>query len=350
MKKYIFKPLFITVLLVVFFNCKETPKNSDFSWDDNKKTETKNETPIVKEKKDKDPFKFEDKENERIETSYNKLNTELTGDPTYGVQVIDGSALGEQTYVHNTDAQLLFLAATKLCKNFDYNKAFGNYRNGRLKNGKESIKIDHCCSAYIPSPYIDPMEYYLNLYHKYNDISEYRDNVFKLREIRESLETEKREAFKRLLDDVDTKNLVSYRLVTASIEGYNFNTKQLNIKYYINHSQQIGRSSTKAKLVAFPKSNYRYQSSRNYKLDMTENEAKALFEHYGALNEYSKNPPFKLVTKTTFAIGIPKLQKRPYSFETKIKTIEFYKMTSGYPIQENKIAEIQINYNNDQNL
>ncbi|MEW4923527.1 hypothetical protein [Algibacter sp. 2305UL17-15] len=343
---------YLTVFILAT-NCKQKSKQDDFSWDDSTATETKKASTVLNNsKKNNDPFTFDAQEKKPVETLYNELNTEITGDPTYGVQVINGSDLGEQIHVYNTDAQILFLAASKLCKNFNFNSVFGSYRKGNLKNGKERIKIDHCCAGFIPSPYIEPMEYYLNTYYNYNAISEYRDNVFKLRDIRQSLETEKRAAFNKLLEGVDPENLVSYKLVTASIEGYDFNTKKLNIKYYVNHSQQIGRSNTKSKLTAFPKSNYRYQSSRTYQLDMAENEAKAIFEYYASLNERSKNPPFKLIVKTTYAMAIPKLQTRPYSFETKIKTIEFYKMATGYPVQHNKIAEIQINYNqkNDQNL
>jgi len=342
MKNKIVKLFFIIISIGCFFNCKTESKNNDFSWDKEEEVKTEKVKETSKDKSQTDTaFEFEkENEPEPEETSY----TELTGDPTFGIQVIDGSVLGKQSHVYDTDRQLLFLVATKLCKDFDYKNVFGEYRNGNLKNGKERVKIEHCCSALVISPYIEPMEYYLSLYHENKDVYAYKDNVFKLREIRENLEQEKRSAFEKLLTDVDSENLVSYKMVTSSIEGYDFETKQLKIKYYVSDNQQIGQSGIKAKLAAFPKRNYRYSSTHTYLLNMAESEAKALFEYYASLNEYSKNPPFKLVTKTTYKMGIPKLQKRPYNFESKIKTIAFYKLANGFPVAENKIAELQINY------
>ncbi len=331
MKQSLLKYQIVFTIMALMSSCKKDIKN-DFLWES---VNTEDRTLETTKPKDSD-FEF-DTETEAIKTNQNDIKIKPE------VKIIDGTLISNNPYnLYDTDGQLLHLVATKLCWDFDYKKVFGDFRNGRYKNGKDPIKIDNCCSAFIPSPYIEPMEYYYSQYHNINDISNYQNNVFKLKEIRKNMLDENYESFKKLVMSVNPDNLVSYKLVTSTIQSYDFDKGELIIKYYINKNQRIGRSSSS--VIRTPNGNNRYSSSYSYLIKMEEKDAKSLFEHYTSLNEYNKNPPFKLTTKTTFSLQIPKLEKRPYPFESRINKIEFYKQGEGYPNEQDKIGEIQFNY------
>lgn len=241
---------------------------------------------------------------------------------------------------HDTQEKDLFLAATKLCWNYDYQTVFGDFRKNNRKNGKERITIDNCCAALVPQPYISPLEYYYNLYHRDNAIVTYQNNVFKLREIRKALIEEKQESFKNLVMKSTPEEMVSYTMTRASIQEYDFSTGQMHISYTLSANPRIGRSVTQLRVKGLGK---RYRSSFSYDIAMTEEQAKKVYEHYASLEAYSgrKNPPFPLVTKTTYALDIPEVEYRPYVFEVKIKTIAFYRQSDGYPSESDKLGELQ---------
>ena len=336
MKLHLVKYGISLILIILLISCKEEVK-SDFSWESDEKEQTK---PKVTKTTDSD-FEFET-EIKETKTSQSEINIEPE------VKVVNGTLITNLYNSYETDGQLLYLVATKLCWDFDYKKVFGDYRKGKYKNGKELIKIDNCCASFIPSPYISPIEYYYNQYHNDNDINNYQDNVFKLREIRKNMLTENYESFLNLVMSVDPNNLVSYALISSTILNYDFENGQLKINYRINNRQRIGRNYSNVKLASLNKNRYS-SSSHTYLIDMTEEDAKAIFEYYNSLNTYNKNPPFNLTTKTTYSLQIPKLEKRPYAFESRIKKIEFYKQGEGTPDDSDKIGSIEFNYNAKQN-
>ncbi|MFX0556103.1 hypothetical protein ACOCEA_04865 [Maribacter sp. CXY002] len=252
------------------------------------------------------------------------------------VQFLNGTPMYDLSSGYNLEEHERFLAATKLCWSYDYKATLGETRMGNHKNGKERINITSCCASFVPSPYISPFEYYYSLYHGNTDIRTYQNNVFKLQEIRSNLLSENFETFQQMVQNAQTDNLESYTLCTSNIQNYDIEKEELEIRYYVSNNSKVGSSSAKVKSLAS-----RYQSSVTHYIPMSAEKAKAIYEHYASLNDYSKNPPFQLITKTTYLLGIPSVEKRPYNFEIGLRKIEFFKSGSGYPEPEDKIGEIQ---------
>lgn len=252
------------------------------------------------------------------------------------VQFLNGTPMYDLSAGYNVEEHERFLAATKLCWSYDYKATLGETRKGNYKNGKERINITSCCASFVPSPYISPFEYYYSLYHGNTDIRTYQNNVFKLQEIRSDLLSENFDSFQQLVQHAQTDNLESYTLCTSNIQNYDIEKEELEIRYYVSNNIKVGSSSAKVKSLGS-----RYQSSVTHYIPMSAEKAKAIYEHYASLNEYTKNPPFQVITKTTFSLGIPSVEKRPYSFEIGLRKIEFFKSGAGYPEPEDKIGEIQ---------
>ncbi len=319
--------LLIFLSFYLIFSCKDYSKSNTGSPEYDK---LMNKKDIILEE--------ENNKEKALESADKDASIDKTKPNFYSdVQFINGTPISRLSSGYKIEEHALFLAATKLCWLFDYKETLGESRKGNYKNGKERIKITSCCGAFVPSPYISPFEYYYSLYHGNKDIVTYKNNVFKLKEIRENLMAENFESFKNIVQDAEVENLSSYTLTSSSIQNYNFEKSQLEIRYYINNNLKVGSSKASMK-----SSGRRYRSSSfTHLIDMTDEQAKAIYEHYASLNEYSKNPPFQLTTKTTYALGIPKIEKRPYNFELTIKNIEFFKTGDGYPEPSDKIGEIQ---------
>lgn len=229
-----------------------------------------------------------------------------------------------------------FLAAAKLCGNFDYKDELGENRYGNKKNGGERIKINSSCAALVPSPHISPFEYYYKLFYNFNEIANYQKNVFKLKEIREKLKLEYFESFNAQVMAAEPEKLVSYTLATSSIQNFDFDTGKLEIQYYLQNSLPIGGANGKVAAMG--------RRNRNiaHFIPMPEKQAREIYKHYTEINEFQKNPPFRLTTKTTYALSIPSIESRPYNFEIDIKKIEFFKAGNGYPEPSDKIGEIRL--------
>ena len=172
--------------------------------------------------------------------------------------------------------------------------------------------------------------------HSNKKIKTDQNNVIKLQEIRADLLSENFGSFQQIVQDAQTDNLESFSMTTSNIQNYDFEKEELEIRYYVSNNSKVGSSSAKVKPLGS-----RYQSSVSHYIPMSAEKAKAIYEHYASLNEYTRNPPFQLITKTTYSLGIPSVEKRPYSFEIILRRIEFFKSGNGYPEPEDKIGEIQ---------
>lgn len=323
----------VIFLVVTLFGCKNNSKDTPLN-----KTDA---APTTVEPNTDDAVEYEGK---TAVTDYDSTELETEEE----IRFVNGMLIASSYDGRDVEGHQLFLAATKLCWNYDYKDVFGEYRKGNRKNGKERIKIDNCCAGLIPSPYVSPLEYYYSLYHDDREIMNYQDNVFELRGIRENLVSEKYESFEELVQSMDTENIISYSLTRSTIQSYDFDTGQLSIRYYINKNQRIGRSGTNAKVASFGN---RYSSSFDYLIDMTEGQAKDIYDHYANFDEYNsrKNPPFELITKTTYSLAIPDMERRPYSFKVMLKKIEFFKQSNGYPSESDKIGQLKFIDSSKQN-
>lgn len=318
--------LSLTLLLLGFvISCKDSKKSNTGASEYDK---LMNKADIVLE--EKNSLEAEPQTENKAPKGTTRDNLDMD------VQFISGIPMYNLSTGYNVEEHERFLAATKLCWSFDYKETFGETRKGNYKNGGERINIASCCASFIPSPFLSPFEYYYSLYHGNTDIKTYKNNVFKLKEIRENLVSENFESFKNMIAEAKTDNLESYSISTSTIQNYNFNTEQLEIRYYISNTKKVGSGNARVQAAG-----NRLRRSVTHFIPMSPKKAKAIYEHYGSLNEYNKNPPFQLITKTTYSMGIPAVEKRPYNFEIALKKIEFFRSSKAYPEPEDKIGEIQ---------
>lgn len=237
----------------------------------------------------------------------------------------------------------LYLAATKLCQDFDYKETFGYERSGygnyQRKNGDTKIVINDACAAFFPSPYVTPMEYYYKLFDNYNEIETYKNNSFKLKEIREKFNSKYQDSFNELLRTIDTKDVISYSIARATIQEYDFESKRLRLSIGINNDIRVinyGEGPV-ADVRSITKKSW--QSLTHY-ISMSEEEAKAIYEYYE--NRGDKGTPFNLFCKTFYELRKPQVQKRRnrFRFEAIIKRIEFYKEFDAEPLPSLKIGTL----------
>ena len=319
--------LLFSVLYLITLGCKDNSKSNTGATEYDK---LMNKDDIVLQEIE---VQASDSESNTSKKPRGKSETTFESD----VQFINGTPIYNLSSNYNKEEHDRFLAATKLCWDFDYKEVLGTTRNGNYKNGKDHIRINSCCASFVPSPYISPFEYYYSLYHDNRDITTYKGNVFKLQEIRENLLKTNFESFKNLIQEVETENLVSYTVVRGSIQNYDMDKGQLEVRYHVNKSLRIGNSGS-AKVAT---SGNRYRYSTTHYIPMSKDQAKEIYEHYADINVYGKNPPFTLTTKTTYAMAIPKMEKRPYNFEVRLRKIEFFKTGDGYPEPTDLIGEIK---------
>lgn len=320
--------LFIICLFTVITNCKNTSdtkeKVSDFS---EKGEDFFNSSTIKEEDKDSKPLTPNQKNRESANGTNNESTIEKTLEPI----------------IYDYDNEPLYLAAAKLCWNTDYENVFGyervkvSFGGTEFKNGDEKIEVKSSCLAFVPAPYVSPMEYYYHLFHGYNTIQENISNVFKLRELRKELHEKEFENFKKKVFEIDTENVVSYTMTLATIQNYDFENNRLYINYSTQRNASVKRKKTFATIQPLKE---KRQISYAHYIPMKPEVAEAIYKFYPKYNSLYENPPFPLITKTTYALNHPEKQQRPYLFDIKIKKIEFFKKQGDEFIAENKIGEV----------
>ncbi|WP_298556765.1 hypothetical protein [uncultured Algibacter sp.] len=220
--------------------------------------------------------------------------------------------------------RVLYLAAAKLCRDYNYNNTFGSNRieiinsnQGKYLNSEGNITKQNCCTEFFPEPFISPMEYYYYLFYGETEIIDNKNNVFALEKIRKNPNKEDYEFFKETLKEIDTENLFSNNLIRSSLMTYDFKSKTYPISIKINEFEQIGvnfRGLKLSPLTSTPKGLQKRGNDFYFFLHMEPDEAEKLFNSSG--NELS--------TDVTYSLSIPEKQIRPYSFVRKIKNIVWY--------------------------
>lgn len=236
-----------------------------------------------------------------------------------------------------------YAAAIKLCNDFDYKSVFGNRRfkpigGGEYTEDGKRIESNIACIKAVPFPFVDPLEFYAHYFKKDKRILENQTNAFKLRSIRKELQNKHAFNFEKLLKSTNTEKLVSYDLINATIQDYNFDTGKLRLSYTIKKRLDISKDSHK---ITFPQLSERNQIFYSHYIDMSEDKAEKIYKHYANINSNSGNPPFNLNTKTTFAVRLPTDEKSKRQFQGIVKRIEFYIKNENRLDSKTKIGEMK---------
>lgn len=216
-----------------------------------------------------------------------------------------------------------FCAALKLCEAYDYENIFGDRRYSNHTNSRgERIDRHDPCLKVVPYPFINALEFYAHEFEGDQRISKNQTNAFKLRDLRREMANKYQDKFQGHLDEIDLDHLISYGVVNANIQDYNFDTGQLRLSYAISDISFINGKHK----INFPALSDQNQVFYAHYIAMPEDQAEKIYLHYADLKPYANaaNPPFNLNTKTTFALRSSNDPKFKNQIHAVVKKVEFF--------------------------
>jgi hypothetical protein len=281
--------------------------------------------------------------------------------------------LGQNIKIDNLDNKsnlntLVFnLAASKLCESFyTENDLRQEWQDKTTYSGlfnRRSHYGCHVCAESIKYPLMSPLETFASRFLKDKRIQRNQSNAFALRSIREDIKNKYSEKYNRMVDSMDTENLVFYQ--TDVIKGYSFQAQKLTINMRTPHFDKILPVSNSWELVSLPYLlNFSIDESGNLKansfgdrkdatinVQMPESTAKKIFDYYS--DHFHPNPPFSIITKIEYGLRLGKvIEGKPRYYQIVLKKAEFFlpnkenlkrihsaNLKNGYKT-ENKIAEV----------
>ncbi|WP_406684327.1 DUF4852 domain-containing protein [Seonamhaeicola sp. MEBiC1930] len=178
-----------------------------------------------------------------------------------------------------------------------------------------------CCKSFVFSPYINPMEVYLNVFENNRTIFDNQNNPFKLKEIREDMKGKIAKIRDKAIA-TGSDNLVYEVYGEWSIDAYDFDKEQLKINsYYTFHFKALPMSFGSGKPL-------KIQEFVNYRpsISMSANEAEKVFDYYEGIKEKLMLGPTKpLNTRITYSLHKPEPRsRRPDDFIIKPKKVELF--------------------------
>jgi hypothetical protein len=267
---------------------------------------------------------------------------------------------------HYNNSLTAHLATAKLCDKFyDGNDIIEE------RNNKSSYKMIggfsdygcHVCVEVIQSRHANYFELFVDHFLKDKRIQKNRTNAFTVRTLREEINAKYLEDYNKLVDSIDTENLVFYNY--DLIGGYSFDTNELYISMF-NPRFNSGLTANKGKLIISPNlkdSNLDVNSNLmngpqdylgSFRISMNEEKAQKIYDRYK--NHFSPNPPFGIGTKIHYSLRMgEELNGQIRNFIVVLKKVEFFipneqdikniqrSIVKVTDIPENKIAEIVFN-------
>jgi hypothetical protein len=260
---------------------------------------------------------------------------------------------------NNLNSLNLHLAATKLCKEFYRNnnleetrKRPSSYR-GYSKYSKYTCDV---CTESIKYPLLSPLESFAERFLKDKRISKNKSNVFVLRKVREELKNSYEEDYYKMVDSIDTENLVFYQ--HGLITGYSFETGTMGFKMFSpNFSLPHANISNIIKIPYLVGNDIDNEAIYGnsliiFPIPIPEEIAEKIYINYS--NHYRPNPPFTVGMKLHYALRLSeKFEGESRYYNVVYQKVEFFlpspeniKRTSQYKIipdnynSENKIAEV----------
>lgn len=236
----------------------------------------------------------------------------------------------------NRNSLTLHLAATKLCREFyKQNDLIAARKRKSSYKGYDNIShyTCHVCTESIRSPFLNPLESFVQRYLKDSRIIKNQSNVFALRTLRKELNTTYLETYNQMVDSIDTENLVFYKY--DLIQGYSFDTGKMTISLWNPSFKYLLPNTTSKNLIHVPILNEygvdsrgkRIQSTSNilgrFQIPMTENKAQEIFTNYS--NHHRPNPPFPIATKLYYALRLSDdFEGEPRYYQIVLKKAEFF--------------------------
>lgn len=262
-------------------------------------------------------------------------------------------------YKANLNSLTLHLAATQLCKEFYYNNDLNEARKKKssyVGHDKRSQYTCHVCTESIRHPLMSPLESFVERFIKDKRISRNKSNVFALRQIREEIESTYKEEYFKMVDSVDTENLIYYQ--HGLITGYSFDTGEMFFKLFApSFNLPHVSSSNLIKPPYLIKNDVNndavYANSLTiFQIPIKENIAQNIYSNYS--KHYHPNPPFSVGTKLYYALRLSeKFQGESRYYEIVYKKVEFFlpspehikkssqpKLIPNIYNSKNKIAEV----------
>ncbi|TLF44831.1 hypothetical protein [Maribacter aurantiacus] len=214
--------------------------------------------------------------------------------------------------------RMFFLGAINFCSDTDYGQFLDNPRSiEEYKNG------GNCCSASVPSPYINLSEYYIYAMEGDRSIFDNQNNPFKLREVRKNWES------RVTMTNDESKKVDPTELKFKDYRGANISTydmKSEQIKFGVGHYVLVSFAGIQGDWHGTI--NFRYKGEKHpiiQGFDMSIEEAEKLFKYF---EENDSNPgPFStknLNTIITYSFERPDYDDRLSMLEVKVKKVEYF--------------------------
>jgi len=257
---------------------------------------------------------------------------------------------------NNFNALNMHLAATNLCSAFYAEKDLQAERQKKSSYrgfDQRSNYGCHVCVESIRYPLMGPLEFFVERFLKDKRISRNKSNVFALRGIREELKSKYLEDYTKMVNEVDTENIIFYQ--TDLVKGYSFELNELSISMSRPNTQLLGAYVPHIFGTAIGE-NGKFRSIIGgghgwFQVPMPEARAQEVYDMYA--NHYHPNPPFLITSKLHYALRLSKpFEGQPRYYVMVLKKAEFYlpgaenlkkinhRILKESYLPENKIAEV----------
>jgi len=209
----------------------------------------------------------------------------------------------------NENHETLFLGAIQACSQTDYTQYFKSPRTiSEPRNGD-------CCTYFVPSPYINPLEYYFWVFEKDREIFDNQNNPFELKKIREKW-AKKTQKIADKAASFDSENLIYETKDLWSVKDYDFSNQKLILSW----ANLLNTGSVRVNLKPL--------SHKNLRIEMTENDVEKLYNYYEEMDKKdnrSNNILIKpLNSRITYAIRKPERRDHLGKFDVVIKKVELF--------------------------
>jgi len=203
----------------------------------------------------------------------------------------------------------LYLGAVKLCSGTNYEAYFGNPRVANPPSNGD------CCTYFAKSPYINPLEYYYNVFEQDREMFDNQGNPFELKKIREKW-SKKTQKIAEKAELINAENLINEGQNIWNVKDYDFS----NNKLILSGTSFIYRGNT-------IDVNLKPLSHNNLSIDMSEKDVEQLYDHYKKMDEsgiWNSSLVKPLNSRITYALRKPELKNNFGGFDVVIKKVELF--------------------------
>lgn len=232
---------------------------------------------------------------------------------------------------HNLNTLNLHWATAKLCKAYyaekDLQVELRNKSTFKLPGGQTNYGC-HVCVELVKDRHQSYFEYFVHRFLNDQRIQRNRTNAFTLRALRKEIEEAHLNLYNKMVDAVDTENMVFYQY--DLITGYSFEANEMYIKMFYPHIKKIAQGTNGYLINAPFMEEYmgstgrpRSQDLGTFRIPMSEEKAEKIYNRYK--NHFRPNPPLALATKLHYAIRMAEEDNDEVrNFEIVLKKAEFF--------------------------